>query len=122
MAIEFNCTGDYQVVEVRDYQIESGNYRMHTGYNNRNGWYVSLYTTDDELILGSLGIISEDGQNLTWRYSRNIFGLPDGDLWVFNKTGDSSKALTKDNFGEGKDWGLFYLTQSEMDELGINKR
>ena len=52
MAIEFNCTGDYQVIEVRDYQIESGNYRMHTGYNNRNGWYVSLYTPDDELILG----------------------------------------------------------------------
>lgn len=121
MAIEFNCSGNPLIIEVRDYQIESLNYRVHVGYKNRGGWYVAIYDTDDNLILGETTLISEP-QNLTWRYSRSTTGLFEGDMWVLNKLGDYTKTLTKDNFGEGKDWGLFYFTQSEMTELGINKR
>ena len=121
MAIEFNCTGDPLVIEVRDYQIESINYRIHVGYTNRNGWYVSIYDTDDNPILLGLTLISEP-QNITWRYSRLNTGLFSGDIWVLNRTGDYTNTLTKDNFGEDSAWGLFYFTESEMIEYGINKR
>lgn len=122
MAIEFNCTGDPLEIEVRDYQIESGNYRVEVGFNNRSGWYVSIYDIDGTLILAGLTLISE-AQNITWRYSRESTGLFEGDMWVFNKTGNYTiNPLTKDNFGESKDWGLFYFTQAEMVELGISKR
>jgi hypothetical protein len=121
MAIEFNCTGDPLDIEVRDYQIESGNYRVEVGFNNRSGWYVSIYDTDDTPILLGLTLISEP-QNITWRYSRVNTGLFTGDMWVFNKTGDYTNTLSKANFGEGKAWGLFYFTAAEMIEYGINKR
>ena len=122
MDIEFNCSGDPLVIEVRDYQIESASYRLETGYNNRAGWYLSIYDIDGTLILSGLTLISE-AQNITWRYSREATGLFEGDMWVFNKTGNYTiNPLTKDNFGESKDWGLFYFTQAEMVELGISKR
>jgi hypothetical protein len=120
MAVELNVVGNPLVVEVKDYQIDGETYRVHVGYSNRNGWYVSIYNTDDVAILLGITLISEP-QNLTWRYSRGG-GLFKGDLWVFNNTGDYTKALTKDNFGEGKMWGLYYLTTTEMTELGVSKR
>lgn len=121
MAIEFNCSGDPLVVEVRDYQIEGDNYRLQVGYSNRSGWYVSIYDTDDNPILLGLTFISEP-QNLTWRYSRLATGLFEGDMWLFNKDNDYTKPITKDNFGEAGVWGLFYLTKQEMIDLGVDKR
>jgi hypothetical protein len=119
--IEFNCAGDPKVIEVREYQIEGVNYKIYTGFNNRAGWYVSIYDLEDNVILAGLTLINEP-QNITWRYSRSSGKLFTGDMWILNRSGDYKIPLTKDNFGEGKDWGLFYFTKKEMEEFKINKR
>lgn len=121
MAIEFNIEGNPLVIEVKDYQIESGNYRLVTGYNKRAGWYLSIYDLQDNPILLGLTIPSEP-QNLTWRYSRVTNKLFTGDIWVLNKPNKTTSNLESTNFGESGDWGLFYFTQAEMVDYGINKR
>lgn len=121
MAVELNISGNPLEVEVKDYQIEGKNYRVHTWYTGRTGWNISLYNTVDETLLTGITIINELS-NLTWKYSRKTSLLFNGDLFSVNKKGDYTSPLTSDNFGEDKDWGIIYLTVDEQKELGINKR
>lgn len=120
MATEFNIAGNPLVIEVKDYQISSTTYRLETGYNNRSGWYLSIYDSFGDPMLLGLNIISES-QNLTWRHKASIPGMFDGNIWAINRTGDDTITLTENNFGEGKDWGLFHFTDAEEESLGIKK-
>ncbi|AHK11268.1 hypothetical protein S140_162 [Shewanella sp. phage 1/40] len=121
MAEELNIEGDPLVVEIKDYQIEGFNYRLHSWYSNRLGWNVSIYDTDNVAILTGINLISEFS-NLTWKYSRKTHDLFEGDLFLINKQDNYDTPLTSDNFGQDNEWGLFYLTNSDQVDLGINKR
>lgn len=117
MAIELNIEG--LANESKLYALDDVNYTIKTTHSPVCGWTLSIYTKDDELLLTGLSLLSET-RNLTWRYHASTPLLPKGDLWVLKKTQEDSP-LTFYNFGEGGAWGVFYFTEDEQIELGIDR-
>lgn len=86
-------------------------------FNSQNkGWYMSLKSPVDlsEILSGRQ---LKPNQNLTGRYF--LDELPEGNIWCLRQT-TSSQDITRDNLGVDKDFCLFYLSNSEEEELGIN--
>ena len=105
--------------QVQDFQLEGDSFFIHTYWNPRSGWYVSVSDKLSEPVISGLLMIPNG--NLTWRYSRDR--LFPGDLWVIdNSPTETAVPLDRDNLGDGKRYSLDYFTQDEMNTLGINPR
>lgn len=98
------------------YSLGARNYIVETTHSVVSGWTLSVYDTEENLLVGGLSIIAED-RNLTYKYHSRLDGvLFSGDLWVLSKQ-EIRYPLTFDNFGESGNWGVYYLTQEESKEM-----
>lgn len=104
-------------------------YKLHCYWNSRGGWYLSFYdpdlfesveestTTDKGLIVSGLKVMPDPDSNII-SVSPDI-GLPKGILRAvdtkpnLNSVGVDTR-ITVDNFGKGKRFQLFYITDQEI--------
>ena len=86
-------------------------------FNSRNdSWYVDISNSDNtENIISGLNVMPN--QNLTGRYF--LSDISEGNIWCVRKS-TTSEPIGRDNFGIGKDFELWYIPDSEEQELGIN--
>lgn len=86
-------------------------------YNTADaGWYISLSTINDNLILGDTKVMPN--QSLTGRY-KYLEGLPSGNLWCVRRKNDFSP-ISRDNLGIGKTYELWWLSAAEEEEVGVD--
>ena len=61
--------------------LDGTEYLIRLAYNTRDAaWYLSLSTTDDDLLVGSQPLI--EGYPLVSPYKRTDPRMPQGDLWL----------------------------------------
>jgi len=77
-------------------------------------WYISLSDSLDNPI--KLGIKVMENQNLTKRFSLAEF--KSGSLWCI-RVKNSAERLGRDNFGRGKAFELFWVSNEEAESLGV---
>jgi hypothetical protein len=96
--------------------ISSNTYTIKYKYNTSDlSWYISLYTVDDEIILGDTKVMPN--QNLTGRFPYyQVF--TGGNIWCLRTKNDFTP-INRNNLGIGKLYELVYLTTAEELELGI---
>jgi hypothetical protein len=73
-------------------------YKLNVSWNSQmEGWVLSISDTKDNLILG--GIRLSVGSFLLKKYHASCPGLPPGEIWLLDTTGQYETAeLTRDNF------------------------
>lgn len=86
-------------------------------FNSRNNaWYLDIKDSSaDAEILSGIKVMPM--QNLTGRYILDNF--PSGNIWCMRQN-SVSDPIGRDNLGTDKDYGLWYFSNEEEEELGIN--
>ncbi len=106
--------------------LEGSEYAIHLYWNDRSGWYLSFYDTDlfdknkrdnsSALLLGGKKLMPR--QNLLNKLPPSLTDkLPKGGLFCIDTTPTqipSPYTVTRDNFGKGKKFQLFYYTETEV--------
>lgn len=112
--------------------LESVEYQMHCYWNDRQGWYLSVYDTDtydedlednqDALIVGGLKLLPQ--RNMFKYVSDERLEL-EGAVFCADFDPTSTIAggetyVTLDNFGKGKRFRLVYFSKEEIAEITGN--
>lgn len=118
--------------QLTNFILNGVSYKLHCYWNSRGGWYLSFYdrtlfksveestTPEDGLIAAGLKVMPDPSSNII-KVSPDI-GLPSGILRAvdtkpnLNETGVDTR-ITVDNFGRGKRFQLFYITEQEIVNL-----
>lgn len=94
--------------------LSGSSYVFETRYNERSSrWYINI-TLGGVSVINSLKVV--ENVNLTGRYLLDNFN--DGNLFCI-KIKETAEPAGRDNFGIGKDYELWYLTNEEIETLGI---
>lgn len=100
----------------QDVTLSGRTYTITQKWNIRdNSWYIDIERPTGEALYG-LKVMPM--QNLTGRYKYKSF-LDGGSLWCMRVKQDFSP-ITRDNLGVGKIYELWWLTDQEAEELGID--
>ena len=80
-------------------------------------WYLDITSVSgkDKYLTGLMII---PNQNITGRYL--VDELSEGNLWCL-KSSNTKEPLSFDNFGDEKDYRLYWIPSSEEKELGIDE-
>jgi hypothetical protein len=81
-----------------------------------SSWYLDIKSGSGVTNLLS-GIKITPNRNLTGRHL--IDELSGGSLWCLRTKSDLSP-ISRGNFGEGKTYGLFWISDYEIEEVGLN--
>lgn len=92
-------------------------YTIYFKYNIRNAsWYLTLKDSEDEnTILGGIKLMPN--QDLLSRYI--VEGKPLGKLLLL-RTKNTPEGITQNNLGVNKDYGLFWVSPDDIEELNIS--
>ena len=108
MASKLNIPTNTGYFITQRYNIEGGVYLMKFYYNYRSGWFVGLYDNNNTPI--SLGIKIRKGGDL-FKY----IDLFSGNFIVLDTNPvEGSGEVTRDNFGVGKRFQVFYFASGEL--------
>lgn len=105
--------------ESKLYALGNNNFIIKTTHSPVCGWTLSIYDRDKNPLITGISLLSE-ARNLTWKYHARLENLFSGDLFILRNNSNTID-LNFYNFSESGDWCLYYLTQAEMIELGVNK-
>lgn len=102
---------------IQDVTVSGTLLRFTFKYNTADeSWYIDLKTASDRDILSGVKVMPN--QSLTERYSYTQ-DLPDGNLWCVRRKNDFSP-VSRDNFGIGKAYELWWITGEEEEGANIN--
>lgn len=126
MTIALNIKGSV-LNEVYSFNIAGIRYYFHCYYNARaKGWQVVIYdsnnhplTTDDPEVLLDLGKMMPNAA-LTWKYVSDN-SLFKGEIVCVDTIGLGVIPVTKDNFGDGRQYQLTYFTEEEIEEFQLEE-
>lgn len=86
-----------------------------TANTGKGSWYFDIANRNKEAVLSGVKIIPF--QNLTGKYL-HVNRLLDGALWCVN-TKDGTSDIGRDNFGTDKDFRLWFISNTEAENLGL---
>lgn len=91
-------------------------YTIISKYNIRDdGWYIDIINNQGQ---GLYGLKMMPQQNITYRYKyRDV--VRNGDLWCM-RTRNNFEQISRDNVGTDKTYQLWWIPDTEAEELGIN--
>lgn len=126
MTISLNVKNS-KLNEVYSFNIQGVRYYFHCYYNKRaDGWQIVVYdsnnsplTTTDPEILIDLGKMMPNAA-LLWGYVSDN-GIFQGELVCVDTIGLGVDPVTKDNFGDGKQYQLVFFTQEEIEEFQLSE-
>jgi hypothetical protein len=122
IALNVDGTNPNQIVE---FQIEGVNFYFHVRWNERMGWVMSIYDSDNNPATDSSltpllgGLKCMPNGLMTWRYSRSG-GLFSGDILVLDTESDINGEITRDNFGQNLRFVPTYFTEDELSEYDVS--
>lgn len=83
--------------------------------NGTGSWYFDLANRNKEPLLSGVKILPF--QKLTGKYL-HVNSVLKGGLWCVN-TKDTTSNIKRDNFGTGREFQLWYISEEEATSLGI---
>ena len=84
-------------------------------FNDRDeAWHIDIFDINENPIISGNKLLPF--VNVTGQYCFDEFA--GGNLWCFSKT-TSGTPMGRDNFGVGKEYGLFFLSNEEEINLGL---
>lgn len=125
MPISLNIEGDVYN-SINSFSIDSTKYYLHCYYTSRSGWQLDIYDGDNNPssaeTLNPLLCTGRMMPNsaLTWKYSRTS-GLFSGEIVCVDYEGTGVIPVTKDNFGDGRQYQLTYFTEDEIEEYFLSE-
>jgi hypothetical protein len=97
--------------------LEGVTYLLRLVFNTRStSWHFNLSDELGDIIYDQTAI--QHSQNLSFRFRNEK--TPLGDFFCL-KIEDTEEALGRDNFGNDKAYRLYYITPSEIIELGLER-